>query len=622
METELELWPNSSTEDSDTEEGLFEFQECCAADLSRHPQLDTDIEAVRTLYSDSAVSTRAHEFIDSVDVDLNIMTSFLDKEVTKAWKINPSEPIVIRLYFSLSQYLDGPVPSVKVFQLSNKDNFCLGRQLQNILRAFLSQEWKHLTNENVVCRKRRQSWLRPSGTIKKVRSKLNIWFPLSKSDGPKEPSKNILTAMKFNHFPHRTNLYTIKNSRGQLISYTRNGKRVVGSEVKSSAHVSTKQPTEPLSSSQAKTTLTPHHGILVEVMKYAMQRMLTLNEHCVICDERHVFQNGPMLKPAVCTRELCVFSFHTLGVMSGVTQEVASGAEVVDLLVVMCREALQSSRKSIIFEPYPSVVDPCDHNVLAFSPQKKNDKRLQQALDSILLTLRMAQGPYSEIKKQMDKIDPLAHPLLQWILESNRSHIVKLPLNKQVKFMHTPHQFLLVSSPPSKEASFQNAKKLHGSTFAFHGSHIENWHSILRNGLINASHTKFQVNGAAYGKGIYLSPISNISFGYSEMGKGRYQITPKEHLLEKQKSDKTQQEHPENSRFLESGILNCIALCEVITSEVLQKHGNIWVCPESDHVCTRFLFVYENGQVGDTNINTQGHGIKPEILHIIASMSS
>lgn len=31
-------------------------------------------------------------------------------------------------------------------------------------------------------------------------------------------------------------------------------------------------------------------------MKYAEQRMLTLNEHCVICDERHVFQNGPMLK--------------------------------------------------------------------------------------------------------------------------------------------------------------------------------------------------------------------------------------------------------------------------------------------------------------------------------------
>lgn len=33
-------------------------------------------------------------------------------------------------------------------------------------------------------------------------------------------------------------------------------------------------------------------------------------------------------QPAVCTRELCVFSFYTLGVMSGAAEEVATGAEV------------------------------------------------------------------------------------------------------------------------------------------------------------------------------------------------------------------------------------------------------------------------------------------------------
>lgn len=94
-------------------------------------------------------------------------------------------------------------------------------------------------------------------------------------------------------------------------------------------------------------------------MKYTEQRMLTLNEHCVICDELHVFQNGPMLKvhsfesniltvtnpvlympcvsffvsvfhpqPAVCGRELCLYSFHTLGVMSEATDMIATGAEV------------------------------------------------------------------------------------------------------------------------------------------------------------------------------------------------------------------------------------------------------------------------------------------------------
>lgn len=43
--------------------------------------------------------------------------------------------------------------------------------------------------------------------------------------------------------------------------------------------------------------------------------------------------------------------------------------QVVDLLVAMCRAALQSPRKSIIFEPYPCVVDPHDPKTLAFSPK-------------------------------------------------------------------------------------------------------------------------------------------------------------------------------------------------------------------------------------------------------------
>ena len=103
------------------------------------------------------------------------------------------------------------------------------------------------------------------------------------------------------------------------------------------------------------------------------------------------------IQPAVCTRELCVFSFYTLGVMSGAAEEVATGAEVVDLLVAMCRAALESPRKSIIFEPYPSVVDPTDPKTLAFNPKKKNYERLQKALDSVMSIREMTQGSYLEI---------------------------------------------------------------------------------------------------------------------------------------------------------------------------------------------------------------------------------
>ncbi|XP_042199011.1 protein mono-ADP-ribosyltransferase PARP6 isoform X4 [Callorhinchus milii] len=601
-----QCWTDEDSDgDNDSDEFLYGVQGSCAADLYRHPQLDADIEAVKEIYGENSVSVREYGTIDDVDVDLHINMSFLDEEIATAWKVTRTEPIVLRLRFSLSQYLDGPEPSVEVFQPSNKDGFGLGLQLKKILGMFTSQQWKHLSNDYLKHQQeKRQSWFKSSGTIKKFRSGLSFFSPIPKS--PSFPliqdavlkSKLGVPDLRVNRIINRSISCTIKPPKPELFGY----------------------PSANQAGSHCKNIPTLEYGFLVQAMKYAEQRIPTLNEYCVVCDEQHVFQNGSMLKPAVCTRELCVFSFYTLGVMSGAAEEVATGAEVVDLLVAMCRAALESPRKSIIFEPYPSVVDPSDPKTLAFNPKKKNYERLQKALDSVMSIREMTQGSYLEIKKQMDKLDPLAHPLLQWIISSNRSHIVKLPLSRQLKFMHTSHQFLLLSSPPAKEARFRTAKKLYGSTFAFHGSHIENWHSILRNGLVNASYTKLQLHGAAYGKGIYLSPISSISFGYSGMGKGQHRMPSKDELvLRYNRMNTIPQTRPIQSRFLQSRNLNCIALCEVITSKDLQKHGNIWVCPVSDHVCTRFFFVYEDGQVGDANINTQDPKIQKEIMRVIGT---
>ncbi|KAJ8247933.1 hypothetical protein GJAV_G00252250 [Gymnothorax javanicus] len=104
------------------------------------------------------------------------------------------------------------------------------------------------------------------------------------------------------------------------------------------------------------------------------------------------------------------------------------------------------------------------------------------------------------------------------------------------------------------------------------------------------------------------------------MGKGQHRMPTKDELVQRYNRMNTiPQSRPIQSRFLQSRNLNCIALCEVITSKDLQKHGNIWVCPVSDHVCTRFFFVYEDGQVGDANINTQEPKIQKEIMRVIGT---
>lgn len=72
-----------------------------------------------------------------------------------------------------------------------------------------------------------------------------------------------------------------------------------------------------------------------------------------------------------------------------------------------------------------------------------------------------------------------------------------------------------VSTDPIVEEEFNKKVSLYGSCFLFHGSNVENWYSIIRNGLKVMSNTKMMLNGAAYGTGIYLSDDISFSQGYS-----------------------------------------------------------------------------------------------------------
>ncbi|XP_062307222.1 protein mono-ADP-ribosyltransferase PARP8 [Osmerus eperlanus] len=745
--------------DNDSEEFYYGGQVNYDGELHKHPQLEADLAAVREMYGHHAVSLREYGAIDDVDIDLHIDVSFLDEEIALAWDVIRREPVIVRLHCSLTQYLNGPVPTVDVFQVSTKDRFGLGHQLKKIMQTFVTQQWKHQGKEKLNCPHSKKQ------NDKKVKSPLHIFSTLRRSpsypppgcvkskkklkpeqdskshrllrrtcsstvrqaeaDGCPKPAHKFLgpslsadprTEPSGPAKPHRLlgrpcsttpakpedcpsalrpphkllprpcpgdthcdhgvgglsggvsglgggggggrglrpqRLLTRSCSgaiRTEEMDGLRHHHRLLSRSYSSSTKMGRQDGLKEPAPESRRLSLTsgligilapslasppqPNHGaksipvrdrgFLVQTMEYAEQRIPVLNEFCVVCDEPHVFQNGPMLRPTVCERELCVFAFQTLGVMNEAADEIATGAQVVDLLVSMCRSALESPRKVVIFEPYPSVVDPEDSQALAFNPRKKDYDRVMRALDSLTSIREMTQAPYLEIKKQMDKHDPLAHPLLQWVISSNRSHIVKLPVTRQLKFMHTLHQFLLLSSPPAKESNFRAAKNLFGSTFAFHGSHIENWHSILRNGLVVASNTRLQLHGAIYGSGIYLSPMSSISFGYSGMNKKQQKVTSKDETVTNSKTNLhlQSQKKGQQTQFLQSRILKCIALCEVITSPDLHKHGDIWVVPNTDHVCTRFFFVYEDGQVGDTSINTQDPCIHREILKVIGNQTA
>jgi poly [ADP-ribose] polymerase 6/8 len=269
--------------------------------------------------------------------------------------------------------------------------------------------------------------------------------------------------------------------------------------------------------------------------------------------------------------------------MANAADYIKTQPEVVDLLITMAKAACRSHRRELIFNPFPTIFDPKNPMELALNPKVPDYDKVLKIFENFPELEDLLQFDGVGLKKELDDRAPLIYLLLKWIIANNRSHITKLQPEKQLDFMKTKHQYIMRTSAPAKEAAFAEARRKFGSTFAFHGSSMENWHSILSVGLMNASGTKHQVNGAMYGDGIYLSPSASTSFNYCGRSSNR--------------------DGPTQS---------CIALCEVIKSEDMVKDPCIWVVPNPDHVVTRFFFVCTTS-LTDQSINTESAHIREKI---------
>ncbi|PLB54186.1 hypothetical protein P170DRAFT_431815 [Aspergillus steynii IBT 23096] len=120
-----------------------------------------------------------------------------------------------------------------------------------------------------------------------------------------------------------------------------------------------------------------------------------------------------------------------------------------------------------------------------------------------------------------ERISPPALYVLRWIVASNRSCIMHEENPEHRVFGVDGYmQFRLAQGAPDKEHRFVHAVRsvtdrlnlTYPTLFAWHGSPLYNWHSILREGL----HFKHMAHGRAYGNGVYMSNSFQLSLGYSQ----------------------------------------------------------------------------------------------------------
>lgn len=256
-----------------------------------------------------------------------------------------------------------------------------------------------------------------------------------------------------------------------------------------------------------------------------------------------------------------------------------------------------------------------DHPFDELSEDLKN-KAINHLLDAVpsvkeMQTLLMSsdQGQHPTLR---GKVAESALSLLRWIIASNRSCILQVDPtpsghlgsgktrqevtttfpDDRVSGMEGWMQFRFAQGAPDKEQRFVDSVNTltagcrHPTLFAWHGSPLSNWHSIIREGL----HFKEAMHGRAYGDGVYMSSQAATSLGYSTIHCPGLRLS----------SNSSGSSNWPNSLLK---INQALSLQEVVNApdKFLSKWPH-YVVRDIDWIQTRYLFIKGAG-VGDITSN-------------------
>ncbi|KAI6110185.1 hypothetical protein EDD16DRAFT_1612745 [Pisolithus croceorrhizus] len=277
----------------------------------------------------------------------------------------------------------------------------------------------------------------------------------------------------------------------------------------------------------------PDINLITTAFAFLTRRLALCARHCVICHKRLENDTYGSLKPYACTSNLCIFQYYALNFGPSLEYEVATNTETVDLLVSLVYVA---AAEGTLEEPFPhgmglrvpaptgSTVIVDDDGLCAFDalPVREMCSTITALLD-VLPPIAAMKGflfknPKARLQDMDSRIPSAAWSLLKWCFASCRAHIQELKQGEDLlgNVGDTYRQFRIMTGAPDKEARFKMAleQESHTATssryptiFAFHGSPVKNWHSIIRHGLWY----KRVVNGRSYGDGVYFAADGSVS---------------------------------------------------------------------------------------------------------------
>ncbi|KAF7436633.1 hypothetical protein PC9H_003466 [Pleurotus ostreatus] len=360
---------------------------------------------------------------------------------------------------------------------------------------------------------------------------------------------------------------------------------------------------------------TEEFNLPLVAFSYLLRRIQFIARYCVVCHNKTRAQ-FEALKPYVCDSKLCSYQYYAYNQGPSLEYEIIHNTEMVDLLVAL---AYSAAAEGVMDDPLPigmalrvalptrtvpgawlaqmpslqatateEPLTPDEDGLYDFDQLSKHKMRMAIAelinslppIEKMKKHLQQKPHPGSSKPKLKDldpAILPAAWSVLRWCVASCTAHLEELKGDNIVGNIDPSwRQFRFSVGAPDAEAKFKtaihaaqgrckNAKKF-PTLYAFHGSPMKNWHSIVRHGLWYKEVT----HGRAYGHGVYLAKDGSISMGY-----GQPTVTAWR-----------------NSEILPS---SCIALAEVVNvPKEFVSHNPYYVVQDTNWIMCRYLLVKGN----------------------------
>ncbi|TFK70490.1 hypothetical protein BDN72DRAFT_838836 [Pluteus cervinus] len=339
---------------------------------------------------------------------------------------------------------------------------------------------------------------------------------------------------------------------------------------------------------------------------YLLRRLALCTRYCVVCHNRLPPSElmHEALKPYVCGDSLCTYQYYHLNLGLPLEYEIINNTSTVDLLVSL---AHLSAVSGVLDDPLPigmaiRVPLPSQNMIVSVDAYRKPHSQLvlfdslpkqemRQAISQLIELIPPIQTIKEHLEQQIKEglskprlknVDPdvpeAAWLILRWCVASCTAYLEEITSQEDTIPEFDPsqswRQFRFSVGSPAMEATFKKAivaaqkrsaqARVYPSLYAFHGSPLHNWHSIIRNGLWY----KTIAHGRAYGNGVYFASDGQVSMShYAQMGS----VTWKNSVVKPQK---------------------CMALAELVNlPNEFQESRACYVVQHTEWIVCRYLLI-------------------------------